>query len=137
MTPTPIALLQKAADLGLTLGSEGRHTLTVEPAGRCPRAFADTLKDQKWLLLDLLRLPFVMRFSEALGEMVFFCEDEETKCALVEAGASPWSIYTREELSVLSAQNRTAPLRAAELRNLHALKRTFEARLGVEREENR
>src|SRR5262245_41227626 len=55
MTPRPIAVLQKAADLGLELGSEGRHTLTVEPATRCPRAFADTLKDHKWLLLDLLR----------------------------------------------------------------------------------
>jgi len=129
MTPTPIALLQKAADLGLNLGSEGRHTLTVEPARRCPRAFAETLKDHKWLLLDLLRLPFVMVFSEALGETMFFCEDVETKCALVEAGASPWSIYTREELSILSAQNRIAPLRAAELRKLYEIKRTFEARI--------
>jgi hypothetical protein len=31
--PTAIALLQNATNLGLKLGSEGRHTLTVEPAG--------------------------------------------------------------------------------------------------------
>src|SRR5438046_1669715 len=83
-----IARLDKAADLGVKLGDEGRHTLTVEPVSRCPRAFADTLKDHKWLLLDLLRLPFVMVFSEALGETIFLCEDEDTKASLVEAGAS-------------------------------------------------
>ncbi len=128
MTPTPIALLEKAADLGLKLGDEGRHTLTVEPVSRCPRAFADTLKDHKWLLLDLLRLPFVMVFSEALGETIFLCEDEDTKASLVEAGASEWSIYTKAELRTLIAQNRVAPLSAAELRELHEIKRTFNAR---------
>jgi hypothetical protein len=39
-------------------------------------------------------------FSEALGETIFFCEDEATKEALVEAGAEPWGIYTRAELQV-------------------------------------
>ena len=129
MTPTPIALLEKAADLGLKLGSEGRHTLTVEPAERCPRAFADTLKDHKWLLLGLLRLPFVMVFSQALEDTIFFCEDQDTKKALVEAGAEPWSIYTRDELRILIAQNRIAPLALSELNLLHAIKRTFNARI--------
>src|SRR5215470_7366854 len=125
MTPTPIELLEKAADLGLKLGSEGRHTLTVEPPSRCPRAFADTLKDHKWLLLDLLRLPFVMVFSQALGETIFFCQDEDTKEALVEAGAEPWSIYTKAELRILVGQNRVAPLNVEELRTLHEAKRQF------------
>jgi len=129
VTPTVIALLQKAADLGLKLGSEGRHTLTVEPARRCPPAFADTLKDHKWLLLDLLQLPFVMVFSEALGETIFFCEDEDTKAALLEAGADPWSIYTRDELQTLCVQNRLAPLTQAEIKKLHAIKRTFGTRI--------
>jgi hypothetical protein len=129
MTPTPIALLQRAASLGLKLGVEGRNTLTVEPASRCPRAFADTLKDHKWLLLDLLWLPFVMVFSEALGETVFFCEDEDTKTSLVEAGASQWNIYTKRELRQLIAQNRIAPISADELRKLHEIKRTFGVRL--------
>ena len=70
-----------------------------------------------------------MVFSEALEETIFFCEDEETKEALVEAGAEPWSIYTRNELRILVAQNRIAPLTQAELRKVHTLKRTFGARI--------
>jgi hypothetical protein len=129
MTPTPIALLEKAAQLGLKLGREGRDTLTVEPAEPCPPAFADTLKDHKWLLLDLLQLPFVMVYSKALQETVFFCEDEATKAALVKAGADQWSIYTKDELRVLVAQNRIAPLSQAELRKVHEIKRTFRGRI--------
>jgi len=129
MTPTPIALLKKAADLDLKLGSEGGHTLTVEPARRCPLAFADTLKGHKWLLLDLLRLPFVMAHSETLGETIFFCEDEDTKAALVEAGADEWRIYTKDELRTLCEQNRVAPLSPAELRKVHEIKRAFDGRI--------
>src|SRR5262249_34251558 len=83
----------------------------------------------KWHLLSLLRLPFVMVFSEALGETFFFCEDEHTKSALIEAGASEWSIYTRDELRILMEQNRIAPLTVSELNLLHAFKRTFNARI--------
>jgi hypothetical protein len=129
MTPTPIALLEKAAELGLTLKVKDSRTLTVEPASRCPRAFADTLKDHKWLLLDLLRLPFVMVYSKAHQGTVFFCEDEATKAALVKAGADEWSIYTKDELRALVAQNRSAPLSQAELRKLDDIKRTFGARI--------
>ena len=129
MTPTPIALLGKAADLGLKLGSEGSHTLTVEPADRCPRAFADTLKDHKWLLLDLLRLPFVMVYSEVLEETILFADDEDTKAALVEAGADEWSIYTKDELRILIANNRVNPFLPDELCKLHTIKRTFDGRI--------
>jgi hypothetical protein len=130
MTPTPIALLQKAADLGLKLGCKGGKTLTVEPAGRCPRAFAYTLKDHKWLLLDLLRLRFVKVRSQALeGEILFFCQDEQTKAALVKAGAEEWSIYTKAELQILSEQNRIAPLSPGELRKVHEIKKTFDAKI--------
>jgi hypothetical protein len=31
-------------------------------------------------------------FSQILGETIFFCEDERTKTALVEAGADEWRI---------------------------------------------
>ena len=55
--------------------------------------------------------------------------DEPTKTALVEAGAEPWSIYTRDELRILVAQNRVAPLSHAELRKVHEIKRTFGARI--------
>jgi hypothetical protein len=86
---TPIAVFQAAAERGLTLGMEPSDTLTVQPAGRCPAEFAATLKAHKWHLLPLLQLPFVMVYSERLGETVFFCEDEDTKAALLEAGAEP------------------------------------------------
>jgi hypothetical protein len=57
-----------------------------------------------------------------LAETIFFCEDEPTKEALVEDGAEPWSVYTRDELQVLVAQNRVAPLSDDELRKVHDLK---------------
>jgi hypothetical protein len=127
MMPTPIALLQKAADLGLKLGVEPGDTLTVEPPANCPPDFAGTLKAHKSHLLPLLTLPFVMVFSEALGEIIFFCQDEATKASLVEAGASEWSIYTKDELRILAAQNRIRPFAQAELRKLHEIKRNFGA----------
>ena len=70
-----------------------------------------------------------MVYSEILEETIFFAEDESSKAALVEAGAEPWSIYTRDELRVLVAQNRVAPLTAAELRKVYEIKRTFHARI--------
>jgi hypothetical protein len=129
MTPAPIALLQQAADCGLKLGFEPPDTLTVDPARLCSPKFAATLKAHKPALLALLKLPFVMVFSESLGETIFFCEDEATRAALVEAGADPWSIYARAELQTLCVQNRVAPLTAAELRKVHEIKRAFDGRI--------
>jgi hypothetical protein len=129
MTPTPIQLLMAAAELGLKLGMEPGDTLTVEPAAKCPRDFAAKLKAHKWTLLPLLQLPFLMVYSERLGETIFFCEDGDTRAALVEAGADPWSIYTRAELQTLCVQNRVAPLTAAELRKVHEIKRAFDGRI--------
>jgi hypothetical protein len=129
MTPAPIALLQQAADCGLKLGFEPPDTLTVDPARLCSPKFAATLKAHKPALLALLKLPFVMVFSESLGETIFFCEDEATRAALVEAGADPWSIYARAELQTLCVQNRVAPLTAAELRKVHEIKRAFDGRV--------
>jgi hypothetical protein len=126
---TPIALLQKAADLGLKLGVEPGNTLTVEPPAKCPPDFVKTLKTHKWALLPLLRLPFVMLFSQVLGETIFFCEDEDTKAALVNAGADQWSIYTKAELCQLVQQNRIAPISSAELGKLHQIRRTFHGRI--------
>jgi len=64
-----------------------------------------------------------------LGEDLLFCRDEDTKATLIEAGAEPWSVYTRAELQVLVAQNRVAPLSQAELKKVHQIKRTFGARI--------
>jgi hypothetical protein len=129
MTATPIAILQKATDLGLALSFTPPDTLDVKASGPWPKDFADTLRKHKTQLLALLGLPFVMVFSESLGEIVFFCAEEATRAALIEAGADPWSIYTKDELRVLVAQNRVAPLSPAELRKVHEIKRTFSGRI--------
>ena len=129
ITTTTIEVFQKAAELGLKLGFERPDTLTVEPARFCSAEFAEVLKAHKPVLLALLKLSFVMVFSQILDETIFFGQDEATKAALIEAGASEWSIYTKDELRVLAAQNRVAPLTTAELRKVHEIKRTFHGRI--------
>jgi hypothetical protein len=98
-------------------------------AGEPHKPHTERERAHKSHLLPLLQLPFVMVFSEALGETIFFCQDENTKEALVEAGAQLWSVYTRDELRILVAQNRLEPLTQAELRKIHDIKRTFGARI--------
>jgi hypothetical protein len=129
MIQNTIGILQRAADLGIKLAFEPPNTLTYEPIERCPPAFVDTLKDHKWLLLDLLRLPFLMLYSKTLEETIFFCQDEATKADLVQAGADEFAIYTKDELRILVAQNRVAPISADELRKVHEIKKTFNARI--------
>jgi len=85
MTDTPISILQKAADLGLQLGLKPPDTLTVESEKRWPRDFAETLRDHEPQLLALLKLPFCMVYSQILKDMIFLCEDEDTKAALVRS----------------------------------------------------
>jgi hypothetical protein len=131
-TPLPencVPLLKQAAELGLKIDVKDSRTLTVEPAERCPADFADALRVHKWHLLCLLSTSFVMLYSESLGETIFFCEDEDTKATLTEAGADEWSIYTRDELRILCGANRVAPLSATELKQLHQIKRPFNARI--------
>ena len=125
---SPVDVLKAAADRGLTLRINGEK-LRVLPAEHLSPDFANTLRSYKPRLLSLLRLPFVMVYSEILEETIFFCEDEATKAALVETGAEEWSIYTKDELRVLVAQNRVAPLSPAELRKVHEIKRTFNGRI--------
>jgi hypothetical protein len=124
MTLPPIAVLKEVAEHGLKVEAHG-NDLHVIPGDRVPKDFVPVLKTHKPQLLALLRLPFCMVYSEALGETIFFCEDEDTRGALEEAGASKWSIYTRDELRILCAQNRIAPFSDAELRKVHQIKRTF------------
>ena len=128
MTETPISVLKEAATRGLRLEAQpdGLH---VDPGEHCPPAFEETLRAYKPQLLALLQLPFVMAYSDTLEETIFFCEDEDTNAALIEAGASEWSIYTKDELRVLVEQNRVAPLSPAELRKVHEIKRKFSGRI--------
>jgi hypothetical protein len=128
MTLTAIGIFQKAAERGLRLKAVS-NDLHVNPARCCPPDFVPVLRAHKTDLLSLLQLPFVMVDSKALGERLFFCENEETKAALIEAGASEWSIYTREELCQLVQQNRIAPISSAELCKLHEIRRTFSGRI--------
>jgi hypothetical protein len=124
-----VQILERASELGLRLNVELPDTLTFQPVENCTPDFAETLRYYKPRLIALLRLPFVMVYSERLGETVFFCEGEDTKSALVAAGASEWNIYTKAELRTLIAQNRVAPFTDAELRKVHEIKRTFIARI--------
>jgi hypothetical protein len=126
---TPIEVFAEAIERGLKLSFEPPFTLDVYPAGKCPDDFADRLTYHKPRLLALLQLPFVMVHSRALGETIFFGEDEETKAALIEAGAEAFSVYTRTELRILCEANRVAPFTVDELKQLHQLKRTFNARI--------
>ena len=128
-TTTTIEVFQKAAELGLKLGVEPPDTLTLQPARLCSAEFAEVLKANKPALLTLLKFPFVMVDSQILGQTIFFAEDDTTKAALVQAGASEWSIYTRAELQTLCAQNRVAPLTAVELLKVHEIKHNFNARI--------
>jgi hypothetical protein len=128
MTLTTIDIFQQAAGRGLRLKAVG-NALHVNPARCCPPDLVPILRAHKPQLLSLLQLPFVMVDSKALGEPLFFCSDEDTKGALVEAGADPWSIYTRAELRTLCVQNRIAPLTAAELRKVHEIKRRFHGKI--------
>jgi hypothetical protein len=125
---TPIEVFCRAAELGLKLGVRG-NKLTVQPIEACPPGFLETLRETKPWLLIMLQWPFVMVRSRALEETIFFCQDEDTKAALIEAGASQWSIYTREELRLLVEQHRQEPITAAELLKIHATKRTFNTRI--------
>ena len=129
MTLSTIQVLERAADLGLKLAIAAPDRLTYQPIEKCPLDFVETLKTYKGRLLNLLRLPFVMVFSETLGETIFFCADEATRAALIEAGAEEWSIYTGTNCGSLCEQNRVAPLSPAELRKVHEIKRTFSGRI--------
>jgi hypothetical protein len=130
MTPTTtIEVFQKATELGLKLGFEPPDTLTLEPARLCSAEFAKVLKAYKAALLALLRLPFRMEYSRVLNETLFFAYDNDTRAALVEAGADPWSIYTRDELQIFVEHNRAKPFLPGELCKLHEMKRTFHGRI--------
>jgi hypothetical protein len=126
---TAIQLFTDAIGRGLKLSFEPPFSLVVEPAERCPDDFANALSQHKAQLLALLRLPFVMLFSHALDETIFFCEGDETKAALTRAGACEWSIYTTEELAILCQHNRIAPFSADELRKVQEIKMVFKGRI--------
>jgi hypothetical protein len=105
------------------------NALTVDASKPWPKEFAELLRDCKPRLLALLELPFVMVYSEAVNDTLFFCEDDQTRTALIDAGADSFAIYTKAELHMLVEQNRVAPFTNAELCKLHEIKKTFKAKI--------
>jgi hypothetical protein len=126
---TACNLLVESVNRGLTLRVRGDY-LGVAPDSLLTRNFADQLRAHKHDLLTLLQLPFCIFYSEALGDTIFFCEDEATKAVLVEAGADEWNIYTKEELRLIIEQHRRKPITVAELLQIHRARRMFKARIG-------
>ena len=129
---TVFDVLSECNHLGLTLWAKDNGKLGFKPERHCSPEFREKLRAHKPQLLALLQtkaITWIEVFSERIGETIFFCEDEDTKEALVEAGAEPWSVYTCAELQILIAQNRIAPLSVAELRTLHEIKRVFNGTL--------
>jgi len=129
---TALDLIAAAGQLGLTLRAKDNGKLGFKPERLCPPEFKVRLRTHKAELLTLLQakgVTWIEVYSERIGETIFFCEDEATKETLVQAGAEKWSIYTKDELRVLVAQNRVAPLSPDELRKVHEIKRTFNGRI--------
>jgi hypothetical protein len=129
---TALDLIAEAGQLGLTLWAKDNGKLGFKPERRCPPEFKEKLRVPKAELLALLQtkgVTWIEVFSECIGETIFFCEDGDTKAALIEAGASEWSIYTRDELRILCEQNRIKPFTRAELRKLQEIKRSFNVRI--------
>jgi len=127
MTRTAISILIEAHEHGQRLEAHD-DKLRVFPANRCSTEFAETLRAHKVELIALLQLPFVMMHSEILDELIFFCEDDETKRSLIAAGCTG-VIYTRDELQILLDHNRAHPFVPKELLRLHVTKKLFDAKI--------
>jgi hypothetical protein len=128
---TALEVLSEARERGLTVSARGDQ-LAVGPNRLLSPDLSAKLREFKPALLRLLQtkgVTWIEVHSERLGEDLIFCQDEAAKEALIEAGAEPWSIYTRAELQILVAQNRVAPISDDELRKMHTIKRTFSAKI--------
>jgi hypothetical protein len=129
---TAFDVLSESQQAGLTLWAKDNGKLGFKPERLCSPELREKLSAHKPQLLAMLQtkgVSWIEVFSERIGETLFFCEDEDTKAALVEAGASEWSIYTKAELRTLYAQNRITPISSAELCKLQEIKRTFNGRI--------
>ena len=128
---TTLEVLSEAHERGLILSARGDQ-LAVRPNRLLSPDLSAKLREFKPALLRLVQtkgITWIEVYSERLGEDLLFCRDEDTKAALIEAGAEAWSVYTVDELQILVVNNRVAPLSDDELRKLHEIKRTFNARI--------
>ena len=132
---TALEVLSEARERGLVLSARGDQ-LAVAPNRLLSPDFSAKLREFKPALLPLLQTKgttWIEVHSERLGEDLLFCADEDTKTTLIEAGAEPWSVYTRAELQTLVAKNRVAPLSEDDLKKVHTLKRAFNAKIVEDR----
>jgi hypothetical protein len=128
---TTLEVLSEAQERGLSLIPCGDR-LAVGPNELLTPDLVRVLREFKPALLPLLQtkgLTWTEFYPQALQGTIFFCADEQTRLALVEAGADEWRIYTKAELAVLDRKNRIAPFTRDELKKVHDLKRTFNARI--------
>src|SRR5262245_1130818 len=128
---TTLEVLSEARDRGLSLSVRG-DGLVACPNRLLTPDFKGKLCEFKPALLPLLQtkgITWIEVPSERLGEDLFFCRDEDTKTAPIEAGEESCSISTLAQLQILVTQNRSAPLSDDELRKSHRIKRTFDARI--------
>src|SRR5262245_2107494 len=103
---TAFQLAAEAEQRGLTLHPVGNY-LDVIPARLCPPDFAEKLRAHKRQLLALLQTKgatWIEVFSDRIGGTFFFCENNDTKAALMKAGAEPWSIYKGRASPACSAK---------------------------------
>src|SRR5438128_66218 len=97
---TAFDVLSESHQRGVTVWAKDNGKLGFKPERLCSPELREKLSAHKPQLLALLQtkgITWIEVFSERIGETIFFCKDEETKAALVDAGASERSIYTKAE----------------------------------------
>src|SRR5438552_9466602 len=86
---TAFDVLSESHQRGVTVWAKDNGKLGFKPERLCSPELREKLSAHKPQLLALLQtkgITWIEVFSERIGETIFFCEDEETKAALVEAG---------------------------------------------------
>ena len=129
---TAFDVLSESHQRGVTVWAKDNGKLGFKPERLCSPELREKLSAHKPQLLALLQtkgITWIEVFSERIDETIFFCEDDDTRGALIKAGASAWSIYTKAEIRQLVQQNRIAPLSSAELRKVHEIHKIFHARI--------
>jgi hypothetical protein len=121
---TPIGTLLKLAALGGRLSIAGDKLRVLHPANS-PNELKDSISQHKSTLLNLLRLKFIVVQADAVDAILFWTPEEETKTALILAGAIASNVYTRSELAAI-AQSR---ITSQQLLLIHTTKRFFAGRV--------
>jgi len=88
---TTLEVISEAQQRGLSLRVRGDR-VGARPNRLLTPDFKGKLRKFKPALLPLLQtkgLTWIEVYSERLGETIFFCQDEDTKEILIEAGAEP------------------------------------------------